>query len=131
MQVDYVRSAGYVNLRCAWDVGCPAELEPARYLRERPDDPDHPTAVEFPDIFLELFPGQELPERVGIPCCSQFGASREKIHERHIRDYARYRQWLVDTHLESEISGRIFEYIWHSKKSSGTMLASRNAPFRY
>ncbi|KAJ5323285.1 Protein of unknown function DUF3431 [Penicillium atrosanguineum] len=30
LNLDFVREAGYVNLRCTWMIGCPAELEPAR-----------------------------------------------------------------------------------------------------
>lgn len=115
LQLDYVRETGYVNLRCSWVIGCPAELEPARYFRERPEDKDHPTAVEFPDRFMELFPGEELPEVVGTACCSQFAVSRKKIHEKGIEHYQRARQFLIDTTLGSETSGRIFEYVWHSK----------------
>ncbi|KAL1971170.1 hypothetical protein VTN77DRAFT_122 [Rasamsonia byssochlamydoides] len=113
LQLDFVKSAGYVNLRCAWMWGCPTELEPARYLRERPDDPMHPTAMEFPDRFMELFPSVEVPEKVGIPCCSQFALSREKILERPREDYVRYRQWLLNTTLPDGTSGRIMEYSWH------------------
>lgn len=114
LQLDYVRETGYVNLRCSWVVGCPVELEPARYFREKPEDNGHPTAVEYPDRFMELFPGEELPELVGTACCSQFAISRGKIHERGIEDYHRARQFLIETRLASEISGRIFEYVWHS-----------------
>ncbi|KAJ5182437.1 Protein of unknown function DUF3431 [Penicillium capsulatum] len=110
---DYVREAGYVNLRCAWAIGCPAELEPARYLRDRPDDPGHPTAVAFPDAFRDLFPGQDMPETVGVPCCSQFAVSRDKVHERDREEYVRLRQWLMETPLDAGVSGRIMEYAWH------------------
>ena len=96
-------------------VGCPVELEPARYLRDRPTDKGHPTAVEFPDRFMELFPGEEVPEVVGTPCCSQFAVSREKVRERGIEHYKRARRFLMDTTLGSETSGRILEYVWHSK----------------
>lgn len=114
LNTDYVREAGYVNLRCASAIGCPAELEPARYYKDRPHDPDHPTAVAFPDAFLELFPGYDLPEVVGAPCCSQFALSREKVHERDREDYVRLRQWLIETSLEAGVSGRVLEYTWHS-----------------
>ncbi|OOQ88978.1 hypothetical protein PEBR_10100 [Penicillium brasilianum] len=113
LQLDYVRESGYVNLRCSWVVGCPFELEPARYFREKPEDDGHPTAVEYPKGFLELLPGEELPELVGTACCSQFAVSRERIHERGIEVYHRARQFLIETQLGSEISGRVFEYIWH------------------
>lgn len=119
LNIPFVKQAGYVNLRCAWPVGCPAELEPARYLAERPDDPRHPTAVEYPDRFLELFPGVEVPEVVGTPCCSQFAVSRGKVHELEQKEYVRLRQWLIETELGSGISGRILEYSWHSMFSPG------------
>lgn len=117
LNTDFVREAGYVNLRCAWPVGCPADLEPVRYLRDRPDDPTHPAAVEYPDRFAELFPGVELPEVVGAPCCSQFAVSREKVREREQEEYVRLRKWLIETDLESDVSGRIIEYSWHSRSS--------------
>lgn len=114
LNLDFVKSTGYANLRCVWAIGCPSELEPARYLRERPEDPDHPTAVEFPDGFLDLFPGAQVPDVVAIPCCSQFAVSRKRIRDRPIDDYIRYRDWLVNTSLPTDVSGRIFEYSWHS-----------------
>jgi hypothetical protein len=114
LDLDFVKSTGYANLRCTWVVGCPSELEPARYLRERPDDTDHPTAMEFPNQFMELFPGVTVPHVVGIPCCSQFAVSRKRIRDRPIEDYVRYRDWLLNTSLPTDVSGRIFEYSWHS-----------------
>ncbi|RMJ26586.1 hypothetical protein PHISP_02518 [Aspergillus sp. HF37] len=113
LNLDFVKSTGYANLRCTWVVGCPSELEPARYLRERPDDTDHPTAMEFPGRFMELFPGVTVPHVVGIPCCSQFAVSRKRIRDRPIEDYIRYRDWLLNTSLPTDVSGRVFEYSWH------------------
>lgn len=114
LNLDFVREAGYVNLRCTWMIGCPAELEPARYLRERPEDPQHPTAVEFPDQFKILFPDTPVPELVGGGCCSQFAVSREQVLQRPKSDYERFRRWLMNTKLDSGTSGRILEYSWHS-----------------
>ncbi|KAJ5706673.1 hypothetical protein N7488_006474 [Penicillium malachiteum] len=117
LQLQFVRQSGYVNLRCAWAIGCPAELEPARYLRERPDDVGHPTAMEFPNGFMELFPGEEVPEVVGVPCCSQFALSREVVRARGKEEYERMRKWLIESPLDAGTSGRIFEYAWHSMHS--------------
>lgn len=114
LNLDFVKSTGYTNLRCVWAVGCPSELEPARYLRDRPEDPDHPTAEQFPDGFMELFPGVNVPDIVATPCCSQFAVSRKRVRDRPIDDYIRYRDWLVNTTLPTDVSGRIFEYSWHS-----------------
>ncbi|KAJ5786513.1 uncharacterized protein N7503_011725 [Penicillium pulvis] len=113
LQLNHVRNTGYVNLRCTWAIGCPAELEPARYLRDRPDDPGHPTAVEFPDSFMALFPGEPVPEIIGVPCCSQFAVSREAIRARGKEEYVRMREWLLTSPLDAGTSGRIFEYLWH------------------
>lgn len=123
LNLDFVQEAGYVNLRCAWSVGCPTELEPARYLRERPDDQGHPTAVEYPDRFMELFPRAEVPEVVGTPCCSQFALSKTKIHEQSLEHYVRLQRWLMDTDLEAGISGRILEYSWHSGSLSLALIS--------
>lgn len=114
LDLNFVKSTGYANLRCAWAIGCPNELEPARYLQERPEDTDHPTAMEYPDRFMELFPGVKLPDIVAVPCCSQFAVSRQRIRDRPVEDYIRYRNWLLNTTLPTDVSGRIFEYAWHS-----------------
>jgi hypothetical protein len=45
---------------------------------------------------------------------AQFAATKEKICERKKNNYERYRQWIIDTQLGDSISGRIFEYSWHS-----------------
>ncbi|KAJ5765202.1 hypothetical protein N7520_004761, partial [Penicillium odoratum] len=113
LQLGHVRKTGYVNLRCTWVIGCPAELQPARYLRDRPDDKDHPTAMAFPESFMELFPGIEVPEVVGVPCCSQFAVSRVAIHARGREEYLRIRNWLLRSPLNAGTSGRVLEYAWH------------------
>lgn len=63
---------------------------------------------------MELFPGVEVPDEVGVSCCAQFGVTRSKIHERPKSDYERFRKWLAETPLKDELSGRIMEYSWHS-----------------
>lgn len=64
---------------------------------------------------MELFPGEELPEVIGVPCCSQFALSAEAVRARGVEDYVRMRKWLIETTLDSATSGRIFEYAWHSE----------------
>lgn len=105
-----------MNLRCTWSgFGCPAELEPARYLREHFDDIDYGTPVQYPRKFQLLLPGVEVPELVGVPCCAQFAVSREQILKRGREEYERMRQVLMSSELDEETSGRIFEYLWHSE----------------
>jgi len=104
-------SQQYTNLRCVWTLGCPAEME----FDKRPEDVDSSKTTEmaYPQAFKYFFPGESLPHAVGVACCAQFAVTRERIRERPVEDYIRYRQWLLDTPLDNYISGRILEYSWH------------------
>lgn len=64
----------------------------------------------------------EVPDVVGASCCAQFAVSRDKVLERPRSDYVRFRKWLIDTELDDAISGRVFEYSWHSMFTSFTKL---------
>jgi hypothetical protein len=129
LNVDYVREAGYANLRCVWTLGCPAEIRPrddaaadADLVAGNGTSPDGRalTAKEiYRRAFEELMPGAEVPEQVGVSCCSQFAVSREAIRARPKADYVRWREWLLETQLPDALSGRVFEYMWHSELFSG------------
>ncbi|ORY13181.1 hypothetical protein BCR34DRAFT_275690 [Clohesyomyces aquaticus] len=110
-QIPYLEKEGYVNIRCAWSLGCPAEIKPLE------EEGEHRAAVhaggDYKEGYEALFPGKEVPKRVGVSCCAQFAATKEKILERPKSDYAHYRNWLLSTPLDDSISGRIFEYSWH------------------
>ncbi|TVY48838.1 hypothetical protein LCER1_G009231 [Lachnellula cervina] len=111
LQLPYLISQQYTNLRCVWTLGCPAELE----FNKSPENVDasKTTEIAYPEAFRELFPGQSVPPTVGVACCAQFAVTREKIRERPVDHYKRYRQWLLDTPLDDYVSGRILEYSWH------------------
>jgi hypothetical protein len=83
--------------------------------QEAPSDPKSAKTTEFayPAAFKALFPGEDLPDVVGVACCAQFALTRQKIRERPISDYHRYRNWIMNTHLEDHVSGRVLEYSWH------------------
>ncbi|KAJ4317765.1 hypothetical protein N0V94_004763 [Neodidymelliopsis sp. IMI 364377] len=110
-QLPYLEEQGYVNIRCAWSLGCPAEIKPLA------EEGEHREAVhaggDYKKAFQVLFPEKAVPEEVGVSCCAQFAATKEKIRERKKEDYIRYRDWLVESPLEDSISGRILEYSWH------------------
>lgn len=73
------------------------------------------TEASYAHAFQELFPGETVPDAVGVHCGAQFAVSRDRILDRPQQDYRRYRDWLWETSLEDSISGRIMEYSWHSK----------------
>lgn len=112
-RVPYLQEQGYVNLRYVWTPRCPVEIRPAQDAKSGPAK-YVPQAHLYSEAFAELFPDRDLPEEVGIPCCSQFGVTRATILARPRQDYVRFREWLLNTDLSDANSGRIFEYTWHS-----------------
>lgn len=112
---DNLKEQGYVNLRCVWVLGCPAEIHPIK--DESPPVPNeaiHARHVYKP-AFEELFPNTPVPETIGVTCCSQFAVRREVIKKRPRADYVRYRDWLMTSDLPDDLSGRVLEYSWHGE----------------
>lgn len=123
LQLPFVKAQGYVNLRCVWTLGCPAEIRPLKEFvalsREGEEKSEEARAGAFYKLaFEELFPGVSVPEVIGASCCAQFAVTADKIRERPKSDYENYRRWLLGTTLPDDISGRILEYSWHSMNSS-------------
>ncbi|KAF3902997.1 hypothetical protein ABW20_dc0107222 [Dactylellina cionopaga] len=116
LRLSYLSEVGFLPLRCTWALGCPAELRPTNPHSTRTDDRSR-TEETYAEAFEILFPNMTIPDAVGTPCGGQFAVTRSKIHERPLEDYERYRQWLMDTELPDNISGRILEYSWHSNSS--------------
>ncbi|KAI9675114.1 MAG: hypothetical protein M1817_001522 [Caeruleum heppii] len=111
LQLPYIASQGYVNIRCVWVLGCPEEIHPLKADSAISEDAD--TERAFQHAFLELFPGKPVPDAVGVSCCAQFAVSRDKLLERPKEDYEFWRRWLLETPIEDSVSGRIMEYSWH------------------
>lgn len=109
LRLDYVRKHGYANLRCAEIPGCPDEIQPFR------GDPERIFEVPFADAYVALFGGNHstVPHTIAAACCAQFAVSKAQVLARPRSDYLRYRQWLLDTDLHDELSGRVLEYVWH------------------
>jgi len=123
LQLPHIQAQGYVNLRCVWTLGCPAEIQPIKEYEEAmaayDDDLDVPgdlkTGPIYKTAFEALFPGQPVPETIGASCCAQFAVTGEKVRQRLKSDYEAYRRWLLETELPDHVSGRVLEYSWHSK----------------
>lgn len=118
LQLPYLRTEGYVNLRCAWVLGCPGEIRPLQDSTDLIEGTD--TGRTYKKAFEELLPDEPIPTVVGVSCCAQFGASRDTIRKRRREEYIGFREWLSKTELEDATSGRVFEYMWHSKSSRQT-----------
>ncbi|KAF3481797.1 uncharacterized protein GIQ15_04556 [Arthroderma uncinatum] len=111
---DYLKEQGYANLRCDWALGCPAAIKPLVDATEPVPGEGLSSKRVYKKAFKELFPGEAVPETVGVACCSQFAVRRESIRKRPKSDYIHYREWLVKTDLEDGLSGRVLEYAWHT-----------------
>ncbi|KAF2967565.1 hypothetical protein GQX73_g5968 [Xylaria multiplex] len=113
-QLPYLRATGYVNLRCVWVIGCPAEIRPELDAAQKDSAEKVMAKHIYKDAFEELLPEVSiLPEVVAVSCCSQFGVTRETIRSRPKADYIRYREWLLATPLDDALNGRVFEFAWH------------------
>jgi len=100
LNLDFVRKAGYVNLRCNWGPGC--------QLRDRHNA--HVTPEHWHSIFGN---NTTMPEQIAAACCAQFAVSREQVLARRKDEYEHYRNWLLDTPFPDQTSGRVMEYLWH------------------
>ena len=102
LQLPYVLSSGYVNLRCVHDPGC----SPVHRQKH-----EHVTAQAWEELFGPS--AAAFPAEIGVACCAQFAVSRKQVLLRPKDQYVKFRRWLVDTELDDEKSGRVFEYLWH------------------
>lgn len=112
-RLENLKQQGYVNLRCVWVLGCPVEIRPIRDATPgKAGEPVHAKHV-YKKAYEEIFPGVEVPEEIGVTCCSQFAVSRETIRNRTKEEYIKYREWLTTSPLGDDLSGRVLEYSWH------------------
>lgn len=108
LNAERVIREGYMNLRCQWFPGCPDWIHPL----DTDFDTQKKEQALLKPAWLELFPGVDVPETLAQPCCSQFAASRDAVRSIPLEQWTAWRQWLLDTKLDSGLSGRIWEYIW-------------------
>lgn len=126
---DNLKKVGYANLRCVWVLGCPAEIRPIKdEAPAKEGEPIHARHV-YKAAFQELFPSLEIPEEVGVTCCSQFAVRRETIHLRPRAEYVRFREWLIVSALGDDLSGRVLEYSWHSTFNAHPQLLTNKLTF--
>ncbi|KAI4718655.1 hypothetical protein E4T48_05143 [Aureobasidium sp. EXF-10727] len=109
LNTKFVQRNGYANLRCLHSPGCPDEVQPFR----EPMDESRTTEAVFASAWKEIFGSDDVPEVVGVACCAQFAVSKQQILKRTREEYVRMHDWLMGTELDDEISGRVFEYLWH------------------
>ncbi|KAI4726375.1 hypothetical protein E4T49_05886 [Aureobasidium sp. EXF-10728] len=108
---NHVIRHGYVNLRCHWSPGCPAEIggiHPGALVANAQRQEE----MIIAEAWSEIFPLDPIPPTLSQPCCAQFAISRERIQAVPLSKYIYYRDWLLKTPLSDSLSGRVFEQIW-------------------
>lgn len=78
-------------------------------------DGNKPEEIHFASSLASLFPQLQgpIPEMLSAPCCSQFAVTRRAIHRIPRQQYADFVRWLEDAKLGSDITGRVWERVWH------------------
>jgi len=109
LRLDSIQRDGYVNLRCNPEIGCPYEILPFR----DPPEPYRLSEAAFPSAWKKIFQNDNVPQEIGVACCSQFAVSKSQVLSRSKADYERCLEWLYETDLTDEVSGRVLEYMWH------------------
>ncbi|OCK78479.1 hypothetical protein K432DRAFT_444611 [Lepidopterella palustris CBS 459.81] len=103
---------GYMNTRCHHDPGCPDWIHMDRPAIDF-DFFRKPEEIYYrKSVWEELNPGAAIPPSLSQPCCAQFAVSRERVRQVPRERFIHYREWLLNTPMDDQFSGRIFEYIW-------------------
>ncbi|KAH8433797.1 DUF3431 domain-containing protein [Aspergillus melleus] len=106
LQTDFVQRNGYANLRCQETPGCPAEIKPSLNSGKSPEK-------VYAQAWQELFNNTNVPEVVGVPCCSQFAVSRDQVLKRPLSDYEWFYAWVLNNDLDDDVTSHVMEYTWH------------------
>ncbi|KAE8441301.1 hypothetical protein EG329_005531 [Mollisiaceae sp. DMI_Dod_QoI] len=114
LDLEEVRKRGYLNLRTSWENACPIWINTSITLADpRFDEKLREEEPYIKGAIQEMFPRRKVPAGLASPCCSQFAVTKERIRSIPRAQYKSAIDWLMNTELESKISGRIWEHLWH------------------
>jgi Protein of unknown function (DUF3431) len=99
---------GYFNLRCHQHPGCPDWID----LKKTEEDINKKEEVLFAKVWAELHIDDPMPDTLAQACCAQFAVSRDRVRSIPLARWHHYRNWLLNTDMDSTVSGRIWEYTW-------------------
>lgn len=114
LDLQEIRERGYINLRTSWENACPVWINTSVTLGDEVYNEKLREEEPFiRDAIKDIFPEREVPRGLASPCCSQFAVTKERIKSVPREKYKKAMEWLVNTELESKISGRVWEHLWH------------------
>jgi hypothetical protein len=106
-----VQRREFLNLRVTWGVGCSTgSINTSRLIMESWSDA--PEQKEMQEAFRANFNVYNIPEILATPCCSQIAVTKERILSVPREQYLHHINWLLDTRLPDNISGRTWEHMW-------------------
>lgn len=115
-----VRRRGYQNFRCDSNImGCDHHIHLGAIQRENENHHRSLFARMQREVLEGVYEvwdswiGGRMPEDITAACCAQFAVMKENVHRRTREKYLEYRQWLIDTPLDDDMSGRVLERLWH------------------
>lgn len=113
LNLNQVLKNEYVNLRTTWggsgEHSCPdGGFNTSKTYEEGPVSEEY----WMREAFEVNFPGEDVPEILAGPCCSQFAVTRKAIQSRGKEVYERAVGWLVDTDWPDQLVGRVWEHMW-------------------
>lgn len=113
LDLQHVLNNGYVNLRTSWG-GSGEHNCPDGGFNTSTTFEENPLGEEYfmREAFTVNFPGEEVPEILAGPCCSQFAVAKEAIRGRDRQEYERAVNWLVETPWVDQLVGRVWEHMW-------------------
>jgi hypothetical protein len=110
LDLEQVVRRGYANLRVSWRDACPDWINTTKTPLEsvKQEEPFMRRAwhANF-DIVKE-----PVPEILAGPCCSQMAVTRDAIRRRPRAQYARSRDWLLQSDWSDYIVGRTWEHMF-------------------
>ncbi|KAL1303194.1 hypothetical protein AAFC00_006617 [Neodothiora populina] len=114
LRIQALQEVGYVPLRCDWYPSCPAEINPITKDGVVWGPGVHRQDAEdaIAEVWETFFPGVDIPHTIASQCCAQFAVTREAILRRPKEQYIIMREWLLNTDLHDDISGRVLEKLW-------------------
>ena len=110
LNLDYVQEQGYVNLRCDWKYSCSEWEDEAETTLTSPSE-------DVADAYKYIFEAADdnVLDEINEPCCAEFAVADWTIRSTPRDVFVRAREWLLDTELTDDLSGRVMERIWHCK----------------
>ncbi|KAE9367838.1 hypothetical protein N431DRAFT_416757 [Stipitochalara longipes BDJ] len=105
-----VQRRQFLNLRVTWGIGCSSgSINTTRVNEESGAIPEE---KEMQEAFRANFNIYEVPEILATPCCSQIAVTRERVRAIPREQYQHHINWLLNTDLPDNISGRTWEHMW-------------------